>query len=49
MFDYFTTIGLDGDVARLRRDHPDIGWHSFADWAAGQDWSALLSPTPARR
>lgn len=44
MFDYFTTIGLDVDVARLRRDHPDIGWHSFADWAACQDWSALLSP-----
>ncbi|MEU2853765.1 NmrA/HSCARG family protein [Streptomyces syringium] len=41
MFDYFTTIGLDVDVARLRRDHPDIGWHSLADWAAGQDWAAL--------
>ncbi|WP_370417053.1 NmrA family NAD(P)-binding protein [Streptomyces sp. QH1-20] len=37
MCDYFTTSGLDADVARLRRDHPDIGWHSFADWAAGQD------------
>ncbi|MEU2511644.1 NmrA/HSCARG family protein [Streptomyces syringium] len=40
MFDYFTTVGLDVDVARLRREHPDIGWHSFADWAARQDWAS---------
>lgn len=40
MFDYFTTVGLDVDVARLRRDHPDIGWHSFADWAGRQDWAS---------
>ncbi|GGR33067.1 NmrA/HSCARG family protein [Streptomyces netropsis] len=49
MFDYFTTVGLDVDVACLRHDHPDVGWHSFADWAAGQDWPALLSPVPARQ
>ncbi|MFI1031621.1 NmrA/HSCARG family protein [Streptomyces sp. NPDC020951] len=44
MFEYFTTVGLDVDVAGLRRDYPEVGWHSFADWAAAQDWPALLSP-----
>ncbi|MGW2572299.1 NmrA/HSCARG family protein [Streptomyces sp. NPDC001537] len=42
MFEYFTTIGLDVDVAALRRDYPEVGWHSFNDWAVAQNWSALL-------
>ncbi|TJZ57360.1 NmrA/HSCARG family protein [Streptomyces piniterrae] len=46
MFEYFTTCGLDVDVAGLRRDYPEVGWHSFTDWAAGQDWTALLSSAP---
>ncbi|WP_411084420.1 NmrA/HSCARG family protein [Streptomyces sp. cmx-18-6] len=49
MFAYFTAVGLDVDVAGLRRDYPEVGWHSFADWAADQDWPALLAPTPANR
>ncbi|MGW2051414.1 NmrA/HSCARG family protein [Streptomyces sp. NPDC001858] len=43
MFEYFTTVGLDVDVAGLRRDYPEVGWHSFAEWAAAQDWPMLLS------
>ncbi|MGW2651969.1 NmrA/HSCARG family protein [Streptomyces sp. NPDC001393] len=43
MFEYFTTVGLDVDIAGLRRDHPEVGWHSFADWAARQEWPALLA------
>ncbi len=39
--------GLDVDIAGLRRAHPEVGWHSFTDWAAGQDWPALLRPVPA--
>ncbi len=27
----------------LRREHPEIGWHSFEAWAKDQDWSALLA------
>lgn len=48
MFDYFTTSGLDVDVAGLHRDYPEVGWHSFADWAATQDWTSLLAPQPTR-
>ncbi|MFF4398811.1 NmrA/HSCARG family protein [Streptomyces sp. NPDC001480] len=42
MFEYFTTVGLDVDVAGLRRDYPEVGWHSFTDWAVAQDWAGLL-------
>ncbi|MFG3116816.1 NmrA/HSCARG family protein [Streptomyces sp. NPDC048197] len=49
MFEYFTTVGLDVDVAGLRRDYPEVGWHSFTDWATAQDWPALLSTAPAHR
>lgn len=49
MFDYFTTVGLTVDVAALHRDHPEVGWHSFADWAAAQDWPTLLSAETTNR
>ncbi|MGW1752531.1 NmrA/HSCARG family protein [Streptomyces sp. NPDC002092] len=49
MFEYFTTIGLDVDVAALRRDYPEVGWHSFNDWALAQNWPALLSTTPSHQ
>ncbi len=47
MFAYFTTAGLDVDVAGLRRAYPEVGWHGFADWAAGEDWAAHLAADPA--
>lgn len=49
MFGYFTTVGLDVDVAALRRDYPEVGWHSFADWATAQDWPTLLSAATTDR
>ncbi|MET7671790.1 hypothetical protein [Micromonospora luteifusca] len=49
MFEYFTTVGLDVDVAALRRDYPEVGWHSFADWATVQDWPTLLSAATTNR
>ncbi|MEV5238112.1 NmrA/HSCARG family protein [Streptomyces cinnamoneus] len=47
MFAYFATVGLDVDVAGLRRDYPEVGWHTFADWAAAQDWPALFDGASA--
>ncbi|MGZ2380725.1 NAD-dependent epimerase/dehydratase family protein [Rhizobium leguminosarum] len=41
MFEWFDRIGYDADIAALRRDFPEVGWHSYADWAKGFDWSAL--------
>jgi uncharacterized protein YbjT (DUF2867 family) len=36
MFRYFGTVGLDVDVAGLRRGYPEVGWHTLADWATGR-------------
>ncbi len=39
MFRYFGTVGLDVDIAGLRRDYPEVGWHSLQDWVATQTWN----------
>ncbi|QND13661.1 NmrA/HSCARG family protein [Rhizobium leguminosarum bv. trifolii] len=41
MFEWFDRIGYDADIAALRRDFPEVGWHSYADWAKGFNWSVL--------
>jgi uncharacterized protein YbjT (DUF2867 family) len=41
MFEWFYRVGYDADIAALRRDFPEVRWHSFADWAREFDWSAL--------
>ena len=41
MFEWFDNVGYDADIAALRRDFPDVRWHSFADWARAFDWSVL--------
>jgi uncharacterized protein YbjT (DUF2867 family) len=30
------------DITALRRHYPHVGWHTFAGWAATQDWHPLL-------
>lgn len=37
-------VGPAVDIAALRRRYRQVGWHSFADWAATQDWHPLLRP-----
>jgi len=32
------------DITALRRGYPHIGWHTFAGWAATQNWRPLLRP-----
>ncbi|MBB4213959.1 uncharacterized protein YbjT (DUF2867 family) [Rhizobium sp. BK212] len=41
MFEWFDRTGYDAGIAALRRDFPEVGWHSYADWARGFDWSVL--------
>jgi hypothetical protein len=41
MFEWFDRVGADADIAALRRDFPEVRWHSFADWAREFDWSVL--------
>ena len=41
MFEWFDQVGYSADIAALRRDHPEVGWHTFEGWANEHEWSAL--------
>ena len=41
MFEWFDSTGYSADIARLRRDFPEVAWQDLAGWAARQDWSVL--------
>jgi len=41
MFEYFIKVGYQVDTKGLRRDYPQVGWHTFEEWAKQQDWSFL--------
>ena len=48
MFEWFDSTGYSADIARLRRDFPEVAWQDLAGWAARQDWSVLdASPSEA--
>ncbi|MCP3140033.1 NmrA/HSCARG family protein [Pyxidicoccus xibeiensis] len=44
MYEWLDRVGYHADVLTLRHQHPEIRWHTFEEWARGQDWSALTSP-----
>lgn len=44
MFEWFNSVGYHANIPLLRRDYPEVGWHTFEDWAREQDWDALLGP-----
>ena len=41
MFKWFDSTGYAADIKSLRRDFPEVKWHSFEEWARKQDWSFL--------
>lgn len=41
MYDWFNRVGYSVDTAALRRDFPEVGWHTFEEWARKQDFAAL--------
>jgi uncharacterized protein YbjT (DUF2867 family) len=41
MFEWFDQVGYSADIATLRQEHPEVGWHTLEGWAKEQDWSAL--------
>jgi uncharacterized protein YbjT (DUF2867 family) len=45
MFEWFDRVGYDVDISAVRRDFPEISWHSFAGWARKFDWSILEQPS----
>ncbi|MBZ4420487.1 NmrA/HSCARG family protein [Myxococcus sp. RHSTA-1-4] len=44
MFEWLDRVGYHADILTLRHRYPEVRWHTFEDWARGQDWSALTSP-----
>jgi uncharacterized protein YbjT (DUF2867 family) len=41
MFEWFDEVGYSADIEALRREHPEVRWHIFEEWAREQDWSTL--------
>ena len=41
MYEWFERVGYTIDLVALRRDFPEVGWHSFEQWAKEQNWNAL--------
>lgn len=44
MMEWFDKVGYSADIAGLRQRHPEVGWHTFEQWAKAQDWSVLNQP-----
>ncbi len=47
MYEWFDRVGYAFDRAALRREFPDVAFHSFGSWAKSQDWGALLQDESA--
>jgi uncharacterized protein YbjT (DUF2867 family) len=47
LFDWLDRVGFTVDIAGLRRESPDVRWHSFSDWASSQNWQMLMNPAPS--
>lgn len=41
MYEWFEHTGTGIDVAALRREYPQVGWHDFRQWAETQSWEVL--------
>jgi uncharacterized protein YbjT (DUF2867 family) len=43
MYEWFDRVGYQLDIAALKRDFPEVRWHTFESWAKTQDWKTLLA------
>ncbi len=41
MWEWFDRVGFEADIDGLRRDHPEVGWHSLTRWALERNWTGL--------
>ena len=42
MYEWFERTGYTLDHAALKREFPEVGWHTFDAWAQTQDWKAIF-------
>ncbi len=43
MMEWQAKNNYDADIDSLRRDFPEVGWHTFEQWARMIDWKSLLA------
>jgi uncharacterized protein YbjT (DUF2867 family) len=43
MYEWFDRVGYKLDIAALKREFPEVGWHSFESWAKEQDWKSIFT------
>jgi uncharacterized protein YbjT (DUF2867 family) len=41
LFLHMRAMGFGADIPAVRAAFPDTRWHTFEEWAAGQDWAAI--------
>jgi uncharacterized protein YbjT (DUF2867 family) len=41
MFEWFNSTGYAANIKSLRRNFPEVKWHTFEEWGRKQDWSVL--------
>jgi uncharacterized protein YbjT (DUF2867 family) len=41
LFLHVRDMGFGADIPAVRAAFPDTRWHTFEEWAAGQDWAAI--------
>jgi uncharacterized protein YbjT (DUF2867 family) len=42
MYEWFERVGYQLDIAGLKREFPEVRWHTFEGWAKTQDWKTIL-------
>jgi uncharacterized protein YbjT (DUF2867 family) len=47
LFAHIRAAGFGADIPALHAAFPDVTWHRYDEWAAGQDWSAITGPERA--
>jgi uncharacterized protein YbjT (DUF2867 family) len=47
MFIWFENGGFDMDPATLHAEFPEVGWHTFEQWAGRQKWDEVMSQETA--
>ncbi|WP_224362790.1 NmrA/HSCARG family protein [Hyalangium versicolor] len=47
MYEWLDRVGYHADILTLRHEFSKLGWHTFEEWARGQDWSFIGGATRA--
>lgn len=43
MYEWFNNVGYSVDIPALKKEYPEIPWHTFKDWAKEQNWKEVFA------